>query len=299
MTALDHTFTETLPAPRERVFRALTDETELSCWFAQHVEVEPRAGGAFRFWGRYTYCTPARASAQQKVVRIEPPAMLVFSWPVEGYESEVTLELSDAPTEETGTPGTVLKGRHHFPVAPAVPRPLDLVDDLWRMAVSNLRAHLTGAAICRADFSDPLPHVRQSVLIDLPRDRVYDALLDPADLNEWIATNAVVEPHVGGRYGYGWRYTVRGREVEGGPTKILELVEDTKLVTDWPDWRGNADRPPQRVTWLLESIGPRTRVILIHEPFERTADLSDYPQGWAHFLGRLKAHLESTASARV
>lgn len=297
MIPLEHVFTETFPASRERVFHALTDESELCAWFAEHVEVQPQAGGEFRFWGRHTYCAPTRASAGQKLLRIEPPTLLVFSWPLDGCASEVTLELAEGPQDAAGAPTTVLKGRHYFPETPAVPRPLDLVDDLWRMAVSNLRAHLAGIAVCRADFSDPVPHLRQSVLIDRPRDRVFDALLDPAALDQWIATKAVVEPHVGGRYSYGWQYEVRGRQVEGGPTKILELVEDTCLVTDWPDWRGNPEMPSQRVMWLLESIGPRTRVFVIQSPFERTADLSDYPQGWAHFLGRLKQHCEAASSA--
>jgi hypothetical protein len=52
--------------------------------------------------------------------------------------------------------------------------------------------------------------------------------------------------------------------------------------------------PVQRLTWLFESVGESTRVILIHEPFERVVDMSDYPQGWAYFLGALKARLEGT-----
>jgi hypothetical protein len=49
------------------------------------------------------------------------------------------------------------------------------------------------------------------------------------------------------------------------------------------------------VSWVLEAIGDQTRVTLIHEPFERTSDLSDYPQGWAQFLSKLKETVESPA----
>ncbi len=293
MTELTHEFTATFPAPRERVFRALTDEAELSSWFAEHVDMEPRAGGAYRFWGRHTHGVPTRTQALQKVVRIQAPEVLAFSWQLEGCESEVTIELLEDSGAAGGT-GTMLKGRHHFPAAPSVARPLDLIDDLWRIALANLRAHLSGGAgVCLPDFSDPVPRLRQTILIDAPRDKVFDALLDPAFLDAWLGARAIVEPHVGGRYSYGWTYEVHGRQVAGGPTKLLELVEDTKLVTDWPDWRGDPERPAQRVTWLLESVAEHTRVILIHEPFERTADLSDYPQGWAHFLGELKSRMEA------
>jgi uncharacterized protein YndB with AHSA1/START domain len=294
MASLTHEFTETLRAPRERVFRALTDESELTCWFAQHVEVEPQAGGEYRFWGVHTHGAPLRAQANQKVVRIEAPRLLVFSWPLAGCDSEVTLELEES-TEANGGASTVLKGRHHFPAAPAVPRPLDLIDDLWRMTLANLRAHLAGDSnVCLPDFSDPITRLRQTVLISASRAQVFKALLDPAFLEKWLASKAVVEPRVDGRYSYGWQYEVRGKTVAGGPTKILELVEDTRLVTDWPNWRGDPDMPMQRVTWLLEAVGDQTRVILIHEPFERTADLSDYPQGWVGFLAGLKLQIETT-----
>jgi uncharacterized protein YndB with AHSA1/START domain len=341
MTSLTHEFTETLSAPRARVFRAFTDEAELQRWFAEHVHVEGRVGGEYRFWGVHTYGAPARAQASQKVLRIDAPSLLAFSWDVEGCASEVTLEFSEAApaaaqaassgataadarastaaahVASSGTtaadaqaspadaqastagaaaasaPGTVLKGRHHFALAPAVPRPLDLIDDLWRIALANLRAHLAGTAVFLPDFSAPMSRLRQTVLIDRPRDQVFQALLDPAVLDPWLGAQSVVEPYIGGRYSYGWKYEVRGQQVTGGPTKILEMVEDTKLVTDWPDWRGDPLMPAQRLTWLLESVGASTRVILIHEPFERVADMSDYPHGWAYFLGALKTRLEA------
>jgi uncharacterized protein YndB with AHSA1/START domain len=293
MTSLTHEFSATLPAPRERVFRALTDEAELTCWFAQHVEVEPRVGGEYRFWGIHTQGAPTRAQAAQKITQLEAPRLLAFSWPLEGCDSEVTLELEDDASAPEGG-GTVLKGRQHFPAAPSVPRPLDLVDDLWRMALANLGAYIAGGeGVCRPDFSDPVPRIRQTVLIDAARERVFLALLDPAFLEKWLGGKSIVEPRVEGRYGYGWQYEVRGKTVQGGPTRILELVEDTKLVTDWPNWRGDPDLPSQRITWLLEPVGHQTRVILIHEPFERTADLSDYPQGWRYFLARLKSEIEA------
>ena len=291
MSPLTHEFSATFAASPERVFHALTDEAELARWFAEAVEVELQPGGEFRFWGKHTYCAPTRSQSSQKVLRVEAPRLLAFSWRFEERDSEVTLELTP---DATGAGSTVLNGKHHFAEAPSVVRALDLIDDLWRMTFANLRAHLEGGAgVCLPDFSDPLPRLRQTILINAPRPTVFDALLNPDILNKWIAAEATVDPRVDGRYSFGWKYDVRGREVAGGPTRILELVENTKLVTDWPDWRGEPDRPVQRLTWLLEPIGDHTRVTLIHEPFERAVDFSDYPHGWAHFLGQLKSQIET------
>ncbi len=292
MTPLTHDFTQIFAAPPERVFQALTDEAELTRWFAEHVEVELQPGGEYRFWGKHTYCAPTRAQSSQKVLGVEAPRLLSFSWRLEDRDSEVTLELA----LDAATPGsTMLKGQHHFPDAPPVVRALDFIDDLWRMNLANLRAHLAGGAdVCLPDFADPLSRLRQTLLINAPRHQVFEALLTPDILDRWIAARATVEPHVDGLYSFGWKYDVRGKEVAGGPTRILELVENTKLVTDWPNWRGDPERPIQRVTWLLEPIGDQTRVTLIHEPFERTIDFSDYPQGWAHWLGQLKRQVEAT-----
>jgi uncharacterized protein YndB with AHSA1/START domain len=136
-----------------------------------------------------------------------------------------------------------------------------------------------------------------SIVIEAPRERVYRALLDPAALNAWIASGAEVEPRAGGRYRYGWKYEVGGRRVEGGPTKILELVENERLVTDWTDWRGDEKRGVTRVSWALESLAPnRTRVALVHDGFSRAADVGDYPFGWGGFLRRLKRHAELPAA---
>jgi uncharacterized protein YndB with AHSA1/START domain len=204
-----------------------------------------------------------------------------------GQESEVELVL-DPGDAEKNPGGTRLRVLHRFPQTPAVGRAKELIDDLWRLHFGNLQAWLDGGrGISRPDFADPDPRVTASILIHAPRERVFRSFLDPASLNRWIASGATVEPHAGGRYSYGWRYTIAGREVDGGPSRILELVENEKIVTDWPDWRGDPDVPVQRVTWLFASEGDATRVTVVHDGFVRPVDISDYPFGWPGFLQML------------
>jgi len=296
MTPLEHRFTHDLEAPPSRVWRALTEPGELTRWFAEHAEVELRPGGAFHFWGRDVYGVRQREQADQTILRIEPETALVFAWRVEGRASEVALRLAPAdPEKHPG--GTRLEIHHRFPDAPEVSRERELVDDLWRLHAGNLAAHLAGGdGVLRPDYDDPAPEIRMSIRIAAPRAKVFRALLDPATLNRWIAAAAEVDACPGGAYSFGWSYEVDGRQVVGGPTRILELVEDEKLVTDWPDWRGDPEVPLQTIAWLLEDDGDGTRVTLVHSGFTRAVDWSDYPFGWGHFLGALKGAVETPDS---
>jgi uncharacterized protein YndB with AHSA1/START domain len=270
-----------LSAPPAAVFAALTEPAALAAWFAEHVDIDLRAGGRFAFHGRYTLGTPGPREALQVVRSCEPPRTLGVDWPIDGVRTtlDFTLDAKDA--------GTTLHVRHHFPHAPPAPT---LVDDWWRCVLGNLQAWLGGGqGTVRVDLTDPTPRVDLSIVIAAPRAAVWRALTDPAQLDQWIAAAAQVDPRAGGHYRYGWKYEVDGRKVEGGPTRILECVELEKLVTDWPDWRGEPGRPDTRVTWLLADVEGGTRVTLQHEGFDHPARVSDYPFGWGYFLGRLES----------
>lgn len=284
MTELRHEFTAKLAAPVTRVFAALSEAAGLEEWFAEHVQVEPRVGGAFRFWGRHTYGAPTHAQATQRLTRYAPARELAFTWTLHDCATEVTYMLATDPEAPNGT---VLTGTHIFERTPVMARAQSMVDDLWRLNMGNLQAHLAGGAgVILPDYTDDSPTIRTSITIDAPRERVFRALLDPALLNQWIATVAEVEPRAGGRYVYGWKRDQDGSPM--GPTRILELIDNEKLVIDWPDWRGEAGVPVQRVTWLLETVAKQTRLTLIHEGFARTVDFSDYPFGWGWFLSCLE-----------
>jgi len=290
-----HAFTTTLAGDPERVFAALTTPESLLRWFADHVQVELREGGAFRFWGRHSYGTPDGADANQRVTRVEPPTVLAFSWQFEGMPSEVTLTATPAEPDKDGA-RTTLEVRHGFPARLNLPWSEELVDDLWRLTLGNLQAYLRGGdGIVLPDYTDPNPEIRLSIVINAPRDRVFRALIEPGAMNTWLSTAADVDPRIGGHYRYGWTYKVKDRDVVGGPTTILDLVPNERLVTDWLDWRGDATRPPTRLAWLLDDVPGGTRVTLVHGGFSRVADQSDYPFGWVYFIEKLKATVEGIA----
>ena len=82
-----------LPAGMPRAFDAMTQPRHLTKWFSDHVEIEPRAGGPFRFWGTRVPWTPRPSDADQTITRLEPPTLLGFRWTWRGCPGEATLEL--------------------------------------------------------------------------------------------------------------------------------------------------------------------------------------------------------------
>ncbi len=278
-----HEHKQNLSGTPERVFTALTDAAELKRWFAEHAEIRLEPGGPFRFWGRHTLGNLQAGDARQQLVAVDPGRRLHFTWPMEPCSTEVTIDLS------ANGDGTALHLKHSVDGSLGIGRERELIDDHWRMAMGNLGAHLEGGAgICLPDYADPNPEVRLTIVIQAPREAVFRALIEPDAINRWAGSKvAAVEPRAGGRYAYGWEYEVEGRKVKGGPTRILEFVENERLVVDWPDWRGDESVTGQTISFQLESVPEGTRVTLLHAGFSRTTDISDYPFGWGYFLSKI------------
>lgn len=276
----EHTFT--VAAPVARVFGALTAASELASWFAESAEIEPREGGAYRFWGRHTPGTPAAAAADQRVVTWQPDQVLAFTWTLHGVATEVRMALA---SEGDKTRVTL---HHRVDGDLALARPRELVDDFWRLSFGNLSQHLAGNAVVRPDFADPAPEVRVVMEIAAPPEQVWQSLIDPAAVNQWFnSTAAEIDPRVGGAYKVGWRYTIDGRDVIGGPTTILAYDPPRRLVLDWPDWRGDPEVTGQTIAFELAPNASGTTLTFVHTGFTRAADISDYPFGWSWFLGEL------------
>ena len=265
-------------------FALIATTDGLKRWFSEEVSLDPREGGSFTFAGRGAY-TPTSTH----VTQLEPDSVFGFEWPLHGVAGSVQLTITPKTEAEKCRAQVVCS----FPETLPIPRGFELADDLWRFWMGNLKTASAGdEGTFFPDFSDPKPEVRQSILINAPRDRVFRALVVPEVIAKWAGGEPKIEPHVGGRYSYGWVYEIGGKKVDGGPTRIIEIVENERLVTDWPDWRGDSGNGGQKITWLLADEGPGTRLTLIHDGFRRTSDVSDYPFGWADYLGAVKGVAE-------
>jgi len=143
-------------------------------------------------------------------------------------------------------------------------------------------------AVVRLDYAaDMRGDIQHSVVIDAEPEAVFRALIEPEQINRWIASNAVVEPRVGGHYDLGWGM---------GPELIVDLVHNERLVlTD----EESPDGPPPTVkTWTLASSGGRTTLTLVHSGFAPDTDNSGLYKGWLSYMSWLKSMVEPGPSWR-
>lgn len=99
-------FERLLPGPIERVWEYVTDSSKRRTWLAEG-EMELRPGGAVEMTWRHSELakpgetTPERFaddeghSMRGRVLRVEPPRLLVYTWPMKEGESEVSFELTE------------------------------------------------------------------------------------------------------------------------------------------------------------------------------------------------------------
>jgi uncharacterized protein YndB with AHSA1/START domain len=265
-----------IAAPPAAVYAALTQQPALESWLAEHAEIN-LADGVIGFWGRFT---PEGERGKQRLIAFEPESRLSFAWTFQSTRTVIDVEL-----EPSGS-GTALTFTHSS--VPERPSGYSAwVRDYWLMSLANLASYAEGREPGpKCDFTAFKPgEVRADVEIGARASEVFAALIDPAQLNRWIADKAEVEPEVGGRIDFGWDH---------GPVKLLELDPDSVVAYSWQ----HTDGPPETVVrWELAGSAGRTHLTIVHSGFgDRPTD--GYQLGWLEFLGTLKRMLEIGESWR-
>jgi len=278
MTEQSYTLQVIIGAPAEAVYAALTSPDALQRWLAEQAAVALEAG-VFEFWGRYT---PDGERGRQRLLAFEPGRGLRFAWSLGGAETVVAITLEPTDGGAGGEAGGTVLTLTHSGVPPRSSGDAYWVRDLLMMALANLAGYCEGrgtAPMC--DFSArPAGEARATVEIEAAPGQVFASLIEPAQLDRWIATGAEVEPRVGGRYSFGWDH---------GPVKILELDPDRVLAYSWRHSWDDGDGPDATVVrWELAGAQGRTYLTIAHSGFGDDRRPDGYQLGWQEFLASLK-----------
>jgi uncharacterized protein YndB with AHSA1/START domain len=133
-------------------------------------------------------------------------------------------------------------------------------------------------------------------VINAPRDRVYAAWTDPAQLTEWfgpegVQTNELIaETRVGGKFQWsltnaeGEKMTVRGQYRELQPGRRIVFTWQWQDDEDWEDHESI-------VTVELSDTAGGTELRLIHTQFPNEQSRDGHNRGWQSALDKLEKFL--------
>jgi uncharacterized protein YndB with AHSA1/START domain len=220
-----------LHASPERVWRALTDSTELAGWFSERADLPPEPGReGWLEWDGY-----GRFAVHVEVA--EPPHRLAWRWMNDAdVPLDDTASLVEWRLEPRGGGGTILHMRET-----GLPTPKDATQNSlgWLHELGELVAFLA--------VEPWQAGVRKSYAFKSSPERVWQAFADPTEFSEWWAGTDPVELRAGAVGWWVWpseggRFAVRIEAVEPGvylawtwattPEVALEDA-DHVLRTEW------------------------------------------------------------------
>jgi uncharacterized protein YndB with AHSA1/START domain len=280
-----------IDAPLEAVFKALSDEKELTRWFPSRAILEPRVGGAMEFKFEKDDGTVDH-KVVGKVLEIVPGKKLSFSWKNTSDPSFpdtvvtwILERLSDNKTRVILVHAGFEKGRW-----------LDLHDGGWSYFIGRLAEYSAkGRVESKAIYKELGQQITKTVLIQATPSSIFRALTNERELQEWFSNQgATLEPKVGGIFEF--RFLRPDGEKHAFRGSILEFVPDRKLSYSWNNANSHSSGE-ETVTWTLEPVdGNNTRVTVLHaglsESKEDVPGGWSYEAGWTHFLTQLAARFK-------
>ena len=152
------------------------------------------------------------------------------------------------------------------------------VEDFWFLTLENLRRHVDGkVADAHYDFTQsPLGDVEHSLLIDAKPEDVFEVLIKPKKVEQWIASKANIDPQVGGAYKIGWEPYVN--------LKILELEPGKNLKLGWDGDSPEGEGVGTVLSFNLAENNGKTRLTLVHSGFAADHDNWGIKVGWLNYL---------------
>lgn len=259
-----------IEASRERVWQALTEPAELAQWF-----LPPAMGMQLQRDddGKLKVMMGEMGVPVAVVGTLEPPQRVIIqSLPERQLKTTYTLAEEGDGTRVTVT----LTGFETLPAEAAQER-LAPSGAAWEKALENLRAHVGGQALphpqgwvtalfgYRREAPGKLS-VERSIWINAPRERVWQAITDPKQVQAWFSPTT--EWRATGLAPGEKLYTVDPETGNAAHTQIIDVVEAPRLLI-------THSAPPELAhasIWLLEEENGGTRLTLTNSGYELEPD---------------------------
>jgi uncharacterized protein YndB with AHSA1/START domain len=290
-----------IAAPRERVWRAITEPDQIAQWFL------PPALGAQLKRGERGKLSVLLGPMEVELADLEfadPPRRLT----TRGLPDRLLATTYVLEPERDGTHVTVtMTGFEALPLDAGQER-LAPSGRGWEKALANLKAYVEGAALPHPEGfvaslfgyrrETPLKlAVERSLWLAAPRERVWHAITDPRQIEQWFSPGTPWRAsalEVGGKLSVYDANT--GLDTH---TQVIEVLEPPhRLVT-----RSMVPPPeaPQVTTWTLEEEEGGTRLTLTHSGYEqepedaRANKMEQNAFGFGMMMENLLAHVEGRA----
>lgn len=285
-------------APRERVWEAVTNPEQVAQWFVPNL---PGAQMTRDDSGKVTIHMGEMGIDVFQLELVNPPREAALR-SVPERQIITTYRLDE---EQAGTRVTVtMSGFEALPEDAREDR-LDQIRAGWEKTLENLKAYLASADL-------PFPHayvspllgfwreskdsvsLERSIWIKASRQRVWQALTDPGQIEQWFAPGTTFK--VTGT-GVGARLYVENPETGGEMyVQILEVVDPPhRLMTrSVPE----GEEASYTTDWVLKEEAGGTRLTLIYSGYEsvpdaiRWTDMEQNTFGFGMMLGNVKAVIE-------
>ncbi|PYL03765.1 MAG: SRPBCC domain-containing protein [Verrucomicrobia bacterium] len=139
--------------------------------------------------------------------------------------------------------------------------------------------------------------------INVPRNRVYEAWTDPAQLRQWFGPenvrtrDIVAETRVGGKFR--WDLTNPEGEEMTVQGEYRELQPGRKIVFTW-QWQDDEtwENHSSIVTVGLSDVAGGTELRLMHEQLPNEESRDNHNDGWKSLLNKLGKFLKQKAEGK-
>ncbi len=284
-------------AARERVWQAISEPEQLARWL-----LPPALGAqmARATDGTLSVSMGEAAVPLAIVEAVEAPRQTIFrGLPDRLFAASFTLSEENGGTRVTVT----LRGFEALPEDARRDR-ITPSSTGWERALANLKAYLDGAELpfpegyVAAMFgyrreSKQLYAVERSIWIAVPRERVWQAITDPKQIEGWFSPGT---PWQLSALEVGGRLFVRNQETsEEMYTQVIERIDPPQLLIT-----RSAPEASETTTYTLTEERDGTRLTITHSGYEvqpeqqRWGSMEQNAFGFGMMLDNAKAYIEGT-----